>query len=148
MVSSRPLPLNVAPEKELGYGQIFTAALRRKHWLVIGLLSGLTVSGVIGLRQVPSYTSGMQLLIEPIYQGKTQGPAKQTDEITDSNVQVDSATQISFLQSSGLIKRTMELVRGEYPEFNPDNDVEISRFKQSLSISQVASTAKKNGWSY
>lgn len=143
MVSSRPLPLNVAPEKELGYGQIFTAALRRKHWLVIGLLSGLTVSGVIGLRQVPSYTSGMQLLIEPIYQGKTQGPAKQTDEITDSNVQVDSATQINFLQSSGLIKRTMELVRGEYPEFNPDNDVEISRFKQSLSISQVASTAKK-----
>ena len=131
------------PEKELGYGQIFTAVLRRKHWLIIGLLSGLAVSGVIGLRQVPSYTSGMQLLIEPIYQGKTQGPVKQTDEFTDSNVQVDSATQINFLQSSGLIKRTMESVKKDYPEFNPDDDGAVALFKQNLSILQVASTAKK-----
>lgn len=145
MVSSQfPSPMRSAPpEKELGYSQIFTAVLRRKHWLIIGLLSGITVSGVIGLRQMPSYTSGMQLLIEPIYQGKTQGPAKQTDEITDSNVQVDSATQINFLQSSGLIKRTMESVKQDYPEFNPDNDGAIALFKQNLTISQVASTAKK-----
>ena len=145
MVSSQfPLPMRSAPpEKELGYGQIFSAVMRRKHWLIIGLLSGLTVSGVIGLRQTPSYTSGMQLLIEPIYQGKSQGPAKQTDEITDSNIQVDSATQINFLQSSGLIKRTMESVKKDYPEFNPDNDGAIAFFKQNLSILQVASTAKK-----
>ena len=145
MVSSQfPIPMRSAPpEKELGYGQIFTAVLRRKHWLIIGLLSGLTVSGAIGLRQTPSYTSGMQLLIEPIYQGKSQGPAKQTDEVTDSNIQVDSATQINFLQSSGLIKRTMQSVKKDYPEFDPDNDGAIALFKQNLSILQVASTAKK-----
>jgi capsular exopolysaccharide synthesis family protein len=143
MVSSRPLPLNVAPEKELGYGQIFTALLRRKHWLILGLLGGLAVSAVTSLRQAPSYSSSMQVLIEPIYQGKTQGPAKQTDEVTDSNVQVDSATQISFLQSSGLVKKAMLSLQSEYPEYNPDDAGSVTEFKRNLLVIQAASADKK-----
>ncbi|MCY7407451.1 MAG: hypothetical protein LH631_08750 [Alkalinema sp. CAN_BIN05] len=143
MVSSRPLLLNVAPEKELGYGQIFTALLRRKHWLILGLLGGLAVSAVTSLRQPPSYSSGMQVLIEPIYQGKTQGPAKQTDEVTDSNVQVDSATQISFLQSSGLVKKAMLSLQSEYPEYNPDDAGSVTEFKRNLLVIQAASADKK-----
>ncbi len=145
MVSSRPLPLNTAPEKELGYGQIFTALSRRKHWLIIGVLSGLAVSGAMSLRQVPVYSSTMQLLIESIYQGKGQSGTKQTDEITDSNVQVDSATQISFLQSSGLIKKAMATLKSEYPEFNPDDPSSIGGFKRGLAITQLAASAKKTG---
>ena len=143
MVSSRPLPLNIAPEKELGYGQIFTALLRRKHWLVLGLLGGLAVSAVTSLRQAPSYSSSMQVLIEPIYQGKTQGPVKQTDEVTDSNVQVDSATQISFLQSSGLVKKAMLNLQSEYPEYNPDDAGSVAEFKRNLLVIQAASADKK-----
>lgn len=143
MVSSRPLPLNVAPEKELGYGQIFTAITRRKHWLVIGVLSGLAVAGALSLKQVPVYSSSMQLLIESIYQGKAQA-TKQTDEITDSNVQVDSATQISFLQSSGLIKKAMQDLKAEYPEFDPNNAVSVAAFKTRLAVTQL-SAAKKTG---
>ena len=143
MVSSRPSPLNVAPEKELGYGQIFTALLRRKHWLILGLLGGLAVSAVTSLRQAPSYSSSMQVLIEPIYQGKTQGPAKQTDEVTDFNVEVDSATQISFLQSSGLIKKAMLNLQSEYPEYNPDDAGSIAEFKRNLIVIQAASADKK-----
>jgi len=143
MVSSRSIPLNVAPEKELGYGQIFTALLRRKHWLILGLLGGLAASGVTSLRQAPSYSSGMQVLIEPIYQGKTEGSAKQTDEVIDSNVQVDSATQISFLQSSGLVKKAMLNLQSEYPEYNPDDAGSIAEFKRNLLVIQAASADKK-----
>ncbi len=143
MVSSRPLPLTVAPEKELGYGQIFTAIARRKHWLVIGVLSGLAVAGALSLRQTPVYSSSMQLLIESIYQGKGQSNTKQTDEITDSNVQVDSATQISFLQSSGLIKKAMQDLKGEYPEFDPENAGSVALFKTKLAVTQLSAAAKK-----
>ncbi len=143
MVSSRPLPLTVAPEKELGYGQIFTAIARRKHWLVIGVLSGLAVAGALSLRQTPVYSSSMQLLIESIYQGKGQSGTKQTDEITDSNVQVDSATQISFLQSSGLIKKAMQDLKAEYPEFDPENAASVAAFKTRLAVTQLSAAAKK-----
>ncbi len=145
MVTSRPLPLNIAPEKELGYGQIFTAIARRKHWLVIGVLSGLAVAGAMSLRQVPVYSSSMQLLIESIYQGKSQSNTSKTDEITDSNVQVDSATQISFLQSSGLIKKAMQDLKAEYPEFQPDNAGSVADFKTKLAVTQLAAAAKKTG---
>jgi polysaccharide biosynthesis transport protein len=143
MVASRPLPLTVAPEKELGYGQIFTAIARRKHWLVIGVLSGLAVAGALSLRQTPIYSSSMQLLIESIYQGKGQSNTRQTDEITDSSVQVDSATQISFLQSSGLIKKAMQDLKAEYPEFNADDAGSVAAFKRGLSITQLSAVAKK-----
>lgn len=144
MVSSRPLPLNIASEKELGYGQIFTALLRRKHWLVLGLLGGLAVSGFTSLRQTPTYSSGMQVLIESIYQSKAQkSSTNQTSEITDSNVEVDSATQISFLQSSGLVKKAMESLQSEYPEYNPNDAVSVSEFKRNLVVMQAASSDKK-----
>lgn len=145
MVSSRPLSLNTTPEKESGYGQIFTALVRRKHWLIIGVLSGLALSGSMSLRQTPVYSSSMQLLIESIYQGKGQSNTRQTDEITDSSVQVDSATQISFLQSSVLIKKVMQTLKSEYPEFNAEDPGSIGAFKRGLSIAQVSASSKKTG---
>ena len=133
------------PEKELGYGQIFSAVMRRKHWLMIGVISGLAVSGVMSVRQVSTYSSGMQVLIESIYQAKPQGAGKQSDEILDQNFQVDSATQISFLQSSGLIKKAMKNLRSEYPEYDPDNPGSVAAFKQNLVVSQFLASAKKTG---
>ncbi len=77
MASQLPATLrSPAPEKELGYGQIFTAVLRRKHWLILGVLGGLGISGFLSLRQVPAYNSSMQLLVESIYQGKAQLPTR------------------------------------------------------------------------
>ena len=145
MASQLPATLrSPAPEKELGYGQIFTAVLRRKHWLILGVLGGLGISGFLSLRQVPAYNSSMQLLVESIYQGKAQSNNK-TDEITDSNIQIDSATQISFLQSSGLVKKAMESLKAEYPGYDPNNDGSVAQFKQNLSVVQVASSNKKTG---
>jgi polysaccharide biosynthesis transport protein len=142
MVAQRPVTVRSAPEKELGYSQVFSAIMRRKHWLMMGAVTGLVISGVMGLRQTPTYSSGMQLLIESIYQGKS---AKQTDEIIESNVQVDSATQISFLQSSGLLKKAMETLQSKYPEYNPENPIGVAVFKQGLVVAQVAASPKKTG---
>ena len=145
MVSPQfPLPTrsSAPPEKELGYGQIFSAVMRRKHWLMIGMIGGLVVSGIMSVRQVSNYSSGMQLLIESIYQGKS---AKQSDEIIESNVQVDSVTQISFLQSSGLLKKAMKSLQSKYPEYDPENPIGVALFKQGLLVSQVSASSKKAG---
>ena len=147
MVSSQfPLPMRSAPpEKELGYGQIFSAMMRRKHWLMIGVIGGLAISGVMSVRQVSIYSSGMQVLIESIYQAKTQTAGKQSDEVLDQNFQVDSATQISFLQSSGLIKKAMKDLQPTYPEYDPESPGSVAAFKQSLIVSQFSASAKKTG---
>ena len=148
MVSSQlPLPMrpSAPPEKELGYGQIFSAVMRRKHWLMIGVISGLAISGVMSIRQVSIYSSGMQVLIESIYQAKPQTTNKQSDDILDQNFQVDSATQISFLQSSGLIKKAMKNLQSAYPEYDPDNPRSVAAFKQNLVVSQFLASAKKTG---
>jgi polysaccharide biosynthesis transport protein len=142
MVAQIPISLRSVPEKELGYGQVFSAIMRRKHWLVIGAITGLVISGVMSVRQTSTYSSGMQLLIESIYQGKS---AKQSDEIIESNVQVDSVTQISFLQSSGLLKKAMKSLQSKYPEYDPENPIGVAIFKQGLLVSQVAASSKKAG---
>ena len=55
------------------------------------------------------------------------------------------STQISFLQSSGLIKKAMETLKSEYPEFNPEDAGNVGGFKRGLGITQLSASAKKTG---
>ena len=91
--------INPASETEPGYGQMFAVILRRFPWLLLVLLSSTAIAGIITLKTEPSFKSTMQLLVEPNYQGK-----KETDntesQFTDTNVEVDTATQLNLMQSS------------------------------------------------
>jgi len=72
----------------------------------------------------------MQLLVEPNYQGK-----KETDntesQFTDTNIEIDTATQLNLMQSSGLIQKAVNKLKSEYP------DLTVMDLKKSLVLNQI-----------
>jgi polysaccharide biosynthesis transport protein len=135
-------PLKV--ESETGYGQILAVLMRRRLWLIGVFIVCVGASSVLAVRQRPSYVSLMQLLVEPYYQEKPGKGFTGEENFADTSVQIDSATQISLMQSSGLLKKAMKTLQVEYPELNPEIPGSIERFKSNLTVSQVIKEAGGN----
>ncbi|MCY7392021.1 MAG: hypothetical protein LH647_11210 [Leptolyngbyaceae cyanobacterium CAN_BIN12] len=135
---------NPAIESEAGYGQIFAILLRRRFWVVGVLVAAIGVAAVQTMRQIPTYVSSMQLLIESNYQGKPNKGGGLENEFADTNVEVNTATQINLMQSSTLLSRAMVLLQPEYPEFDPNNPGSVAAFKGSIDISQLAQKTGKD----
>ncbi len=134
------------PEAEAGYGQLLAILLRRRYWLLGVMGVAVMLAGLHTLRQAPTYLSVLQLLVEPNYRGRSDNYRQDRleNEFADSNVEVDTATQISLMQSSALVQRAMKLLQPEYPEFDPNDPAGVVAFKRSLSVGQVAQSGKKN----
>lgn len=135
--------VNPTAESEQGYGQLLQVLLRRRFWLLSGLVSALGIAAVMSLLQTPTYVSFMQLLVEPNYQGKAQGKQALENEYADSNIEIDSATQISLMQSTTLLQKAMALVNAEYPEIDPKVPNSVSRFKDAIEVQQVTQKTGK-----
>lgn len=125
--------LATATEQEAGYGQLLSVLIRRRFLLLSVLFGVLSITTIVTIITKPTYKSSMQLLVEPNYQGKTdQGQRRTTEsEFTDSNVQVDIATQINLMSSSILLQRAVSLLQPEYPE------IDVKSLRKSLSLSPV-----------
>jgi polysaccharide biosynthesis transport protein len=102
MTSQQPINPNFLAEPDLGYGQLFRVLVRRRWWLIAGLLIGLGLGGVAGYRDKKFYTSSLQLLVESNYQSRKAGAEK---AFTDPQLVVDVGTQIQLLQSGKLVRR-------------------------------------------
>ncbi|MFO5476541.1 MAG: GumC family protein, partial [Dolichospermum sp.] len=131
MVQSSLNPnINSASETEPGYGQIFAVLWRRFPWILLVFLSSTAIAGIMALKTEPSFKSTMQLLVEPNYQGK-----KETDntesQFTDTNIEIDTATQLNLMQSSGLIQKAVNKLKSEYP------DLTVMDLKNSLVLNQI-----------
>lgn len=131
MVQSSLNPnINSASETEPGYGQIFAVLWRRFPWILLVFLSSTAIAGIMALKTEPSFKSTMQLLVEPNYQGK-----KETDntesQFTDTNIEIDTATQLNLMQSSGLIQKAVNKLKSEYP------DLTVMDLKKSLVLNQI-----------
>ena len=131
MVQSSLNPnINSASETDPGYGQIFAVLWRRFPWILLVLLSSTAIAGIMALKTEPSFKSTMQLLVEPNYQGK-----KETDntesQFTDTNIEIDTATQLNLMQSSGLIQKAVDKLKSEYP------DLTVMDLKNSLVLNQI-----------
>jgi capsular exopolysaccharide synthesis family protein len=129
-------PISATADSDLGYGQLLAVFVRRWRWLVGGVAIALAISIVLASRQKPTYTSSMQLLVEPNYQGK-QNNSNAGTEFTDTNVQIDNSTQISLMQSSDLMRRAAELLQNQYPEFNPNNPAVIDGLKKGITVTPL-----------
>ncbi|HIK15924.1 MAG TPA: polysaccharide biosynthesis tyrosine autokinase [Leptolyngbyaceae cyanobacterium M33_DOE_097] len=132
---------NPTVDNDAGYGQIFAILLRRRLWILGVLLGAISVAAVQTSRQDPSFISSMQLLVEPNYQGKQNKPSDLEDQFSDTNVEIDSGTQINLMQSSTLLRKAMQRLQTQYPEFDPNDLGSIGAFKKSLSVSQVLYSA-------
>jgi polysaccharide biosynthesis transport protein len=119
-------------ETEPSYGQIFTVFIRRFPWFLVVLIGSLAIASMVTLKTKPTYKSSMQLLVEPNYQGKTEGGGVD-NQFTDSNVVIDTATQLNLMQSSGLIQKAVDKLQSDYP------DISASEIKNSLVLTQLRS---------
>ncbi|MBL1201676.1 MAG: polysaccharide biosynthesis tyrosine autokinase [Nostoc sp. GBBB01] len=111
---------------------MFTVLVRRFPWFLIVLFGSITIAGMVTLKTKPTFRSSMQLLVEPNYQGKKEGGGVE-NEFTDSNVVIDTATQLNLMQSSGLIQKAVDKLESEYP------DITTGEIKGSLVLTQLRS---------
>ena len=122
--------ITTVTETEPGYGQLFAVLVRRFPWFLVAFLSCITVSGIVTSITKVTFKSSMQLLVEPNYQGKKEGSGLE-NQFTDSNVEIDTATQLNLMQSSGLIKKAVDKLKPDYP------DITIGEIKSALVLNQI-----------
>ncbi|MDJ0536090.1 MAG: polysaccharide biosynthesis tyrosine autokinase [Xenococcaceae cyanobacterium MO_207.B15] len=112
---------------DLGYGELLKILWRRRFWF-LGVFAGvITLNTLISLQKPSIYMSSMQLLVEPNYQGNTDSQ----EEFSDYGVEIDYATQINLMRSSGLLKRAVTKLQAQYP------DMTIEELRKSLEIYQL-----------
>ncbi|BAZ69190.1 MAG: polysaccharide biosynthesis tyrosine autokinase [Pelatocladus maniniholoensis HA4357-MV3] len=120
MIQSSLSPhVNPVNETEPGYGQIFAVLIRRLPWFLVVFVTCIAGAALITKRTPPTYKSSMQLLVEPNYKQNTQ-EATTGGNFTDSNVVVDTATQLNIMQSSALIQKAVDKLKAEYPDITTD----------------------------
>jgi len=125
--------VNPASDTEPGYGQLFGVLIRRFPWFLMAFIASVGAGYYVYRKTPPSYKSVMELLVEPNYQGKAQGTGLEKNQFTDTNVEIDAATQLSLMGSSSLIKQAVEKLKPEYPE------ITVEHIKGALSLKQVKS---------
>ncbi len=125
--------VNPAADSEPGYGQLFAVLIRRFPWFLIVFLASVGAGYYVYRKTPPTYKSSMDLLVEQNYQGKAEGNGLEKNEFTDPNVKIDTATQLSLMRSSSLIKQAVEKLKPEYPE------ITVKDIKSSLSLKQLRS---------
>lgn len=115
---------------DLGYGKLFEIFWRRRFWFA-GVFVGVLAAAIpLILSKAQTYESYMQLLVEPNYQGnRNTGDAEQT--FTDSDIQIDYATQLNLMRSSQLLQQAVEKLQPEYP------DISVKTIKKSLILDRL-----------
>ena len=122
--------ISPSPEPEPGYGQLFAIFLRRFPWFLVVFISSTAIAGMVTFKTNPTFKSSMQLLVEPNYQGKKEGSGVES-QFTDANVEIDTATQINLMQSSGLIQKAVDKLKTDYP------DMTTGDIKNALVLNQL-----------
>ncbi|MFM9158770.1 MAG: Wzz/FepE/Etk N-terminal domain-containing protein, partial [Dolichospermum sp.] len=100
---------------EAGNGKIFALLWRQFPWILLVFLSSTAMAGIMALKTEPSFKSTMQLLVEPNYQGEKETDNSES-QFTDTNIEIDTATQLNLMQSSGLIQKAVNKLKSEYPD--------------------------------
>ncbi|BAY17987.1 lipopolysaccharide biosynthesis protein [Anabaenopsis circularis NIES-21] len=124
--------VNTIADTEPGYGQLLAVFIRRFPWFVAVFVASIAMAAIMTAKTKPTYKSSMQLLVEPNYQGKKETGGVE-NQFTESNVEIDTATQLNLMQSSGLIQKAVDKLRREYP------DITVGDVKGALVLNQLKS---------
>ncbi|MBD2439676.1 polysaccharide biosynthesis tyrosine autokinase [Nostoc sp. FACHB-110] len=122
--------VNTVVDTEPGYGQILAVFIRRFPWFLGVFIASIAMSAILTAKAKPTYKSTMQLLVEPNYQGKKEAGGVE-NQFTEPNVEIDTATQLNLMQSSGLIQKAVDKLRKEYP------DIKVGDIKGALALNQL-----------
>ncbi|MEA5504071.1 polysaccharide biosynthesis tyrosine autokinase [Halotia wernerae UHCC 0503] len=122
--------INPVSDPEPGYGQMFSVLVRRFPWFLTAFIASIAIAAFVTARTKPTYRSSMQLLVEPNYQGKKEGAGLE-NQFTEPDIQIDTATQLNLMQSSGLIQKAVDIVKPDYP------DMTVADIKNTLVLNQL-----------
>jgi len=122
--------VNTVVDTEPGYGQLLAVFIRRFPWFLGVFIAAIAIAAILTAKAKPTYKSTMQLLVEPNYQGKKEAGGVE-NQFTEPNVEIDTATQLNLMQSSGLIQKAVDKLRKEYP------DITVSDLKGALALNQL-----------
>ncbi|MDF5730743.1 MAG: polysaccharide biosynthesis tyrosine autokinase [Rhizonema sp. PD38] len=93
--------------------QISTILLRRRLQILGISCAVLSVASLLASMAKPTYRSSMQILVSP---HPIDNQVSVDSELTDSNVDVDYATQLKLmLSSSQMIHKAVDLLHSDYP---------------------------------
>jgi capsular exopolysaccharide synthesis family protein len=79
----------------------------------------------------------MQLLVEPYFQEKNQNQQQVDNQFTDSNLEIDYATQLNLMRSSQLLQKAVDLLRAEYPT------IKVEEIRTSLNLTRIQEKGSK-----
>ncbi len=117
-------------EPDPGYGQLLGVLSRRRVWFLGVLAATVTLAGVVTLIMPAKFRSSMQMLIESNYQERRNG-SDSTPTFADSNVEVDSATQLNLMRSNQLLQRAVDQLKPRY------TDLDVDSLRKNLTIGQL-----------
>ncbi|MDB9306730.1 polysaccharide biosynthesis tyrosine autokinase [Nodularia spumigena CS-591/12] len=117
---------------EPSYGQLFKIFIRRFPWFLAVFITSISMAAVVTSRTKPTYRSSMQLLVEPNYQGRPEG-AGVDSQFIEPDIQIDTATQLNLMQSSGLIQQAVDKLKSDYPQ------ITVNEIRESLVLNQLRS---------
>jgi len=109
---------------------MFAVMVRRFPWFLLVFFTSITFAGFITTKTKPTYKSSMQLLVEPNYQIKP-GTATTENQFTEPSIEIDTATQINLMQSSGLLQKAVDKLQQDYP------DLTAAEVKSALVLNQI-----------
>jgi capsular exopolysaccharide synthesis family protein len=127
--SLNPSP-NTVVDTEPGYGQLLAVFIRRFPWFLGVFIASIAIAAIMTAKAKPTYKSTMQLLVEPNYQGKKEAGGVE-NQFTEPNVEIDTATQLNLMQSSGLVQKAVDKLRPQYP------DITVGEIKGALALNQL-----------
>ncbi|CEJ45424.1 GumC family protein [Umezakia ovalisporum] len=116
---------------EPSYGQLFKIFIRRFPWFLAVFISSIAIAALVTSKTKPTYKSSMQLLVEPNYQGRQEGIGADNQFLIEPNIQIDTATQLNLMQSSGLIEQAVDKLQSDYPNLT------VNEIKKSLLLNQL-----------
>jgi capsular exopolysaccharide synthesis family protein len=130
---SQPSPISweTSEPTDWGYGHLLATFWRRRFWFLSVFLGTLAVAVPMALSKKPVYQSSLQLLVEPNYQSQQQNSGDGLFNIPRESQEIDYATQLNLMRSSGLIQQALDNLKAEYPSLT------VKAVKKSLSLSQV-----------
>jgi capsular exopolysaccharide synthesis family protein len=114
-------------EPEVGYGQLFAILMRRWLWIATVFAAVMAVTAIKTIKTPATYQSSLQLQVEPNYQSK----GGEAEDFTDTNVQVDYATQFALMRSSELLEKAVKRLSTDYP------NISVGELQGSLALTPV-----------
>lgn len=118
-------------DTDFGYGQLFAILVRRRFWFLCVFCGIVVIAIPLSLLKTPTYRSSMQLLVEPYFKEKNNNRQPEfEDQVKESNLELDYATQLNLMRSSQLLQRAVDLLHPHYPT------LEIEMLKESLSVTR------------